>query len=343
MFFSKQQRFLEYLVAVWVILTLNFALPRMMPGDPFVILSAAEGQDHATISEAQQRYYRELYVLDRPLVVQYGSYFAALARLDLGYSMYYNEPVSAILLRRLPWTLFLVTAAVALSTILGTLAGGISAHRRQSAIDRWLYLTMIALSEIPAFLLGLLLLFFFVASLRLFPLSGALTPFKTHENLWLLLADMLRHAALPVATLTIARLGGIYLLARGSMATVLTKDYLRTARAKGLTAGRIFSRHLLRNALLPIVTRVFMSLGSLVAGAILVENVFAYPGLGRLMRESVLVCDYPLIQGIFLLVTISVLTANYLADRLYRRLDPRIDPSPCAEDSRKGMPCSESL
>jgi peptide/nickel transport system permease protein len=318
------KRFFEYLVTVWVIVTLNFALPRVMPGDPFLFLSAEEGDEVARFNEAQQHYYRSQYGLDRPLMVQYASYLGALVKGDLGYSIYYNQGVTEILLRRLPWTLLLVTAAVALSTLAGTLLGSLSAYFRNRRLDRWLYPAIIALSEIPAFLLGLVLLFTLAAGLKLFPLSGAVTHFAAYDGLRDHFMDIARHAALPVLTLAIVRSGGIYLLARNSTVTVLIKDYLRTARAKGLHPLRILLRHTLRNAMLPIVTRIFLSLGGLVGGAILVENVFAYPGLGLLMREAVLVHDYPMIQGIFLLVTLSVMSTNFLADLIYRRLDPRI-------------------
>jgi peptide/nickel transport system permease protein len=318
------KRFLEYLLTVWVIVTLNFALPRVMPGDPFLFLSAEEGDEIARFSEAQQHYYRSQYGLDRPLMVQYATYLGALVKGDLGYSIYYNQGVTPILLRRLPWTLLLVTAAVALSTLAGLLLGSLSAYFRGRRLDRWLYPAMIALSEIPAFLLGLVLLFTLAAGLKLLPLSGAMTHFAAYNGIWDKFMDIFRHAVLPVLTLTTVRTGGMYLLARNSTATVLTRDYLRTAHAKGLHPLRILVRHTLRNAMLPIVTRIFLSLGGLVGGAILVENVFAYPGLGCLMREAVLVHDYPMIQGIFVLVTLSVMSANFFADLIYGRLDPRI-------------------
>ena len=318
------QRILEYCFTVWVIVTLNFALPRVMPGDPFLHLSAEENAEVAGFSRAQQDYYRSQYGLDRPVMEQYIVYLSALLRADLGYSIYYNQDVTAILLRRLPWTLLLVTVAVGASTLAGCLLGSLSASYRGRWQDRWLYPVMIAVSEIPAFLLGLVLLFTLAAGLRLFPLSGAMTHFAVYNGAADKIADIARHAVLPVLTLTIARTGGMYLLARNSLTTVLARDYIRTARAKGLHPARILIRHTLRNAMLPIVTRIFLSLGGLVGGAILVENVFAYPGLGRLMRDAVLVHDYPLIQGIFLLVTVSVLSANFLADLIYGRLDPRI-------------------
>ncbi|AEG13791.1 ABC-type transporter, integral membrane subunit [Desulfofundulus kuznetsovii DSM 6115] len=315
---------MEYLFTIWVIVTLNFLLPRAMPGDPFLYMSADEGQEVARFSEEQRQYYLEYYGLDRPVAAQYLSYLSDLLRGNLGYSLYYNEPVSTIILRRLPWTTFLVIAAVLLSTVFGTILGSISAWYREKWPDKFLFFCMILLSEVPAFLLGLVLLFTFAAGWGLFPLSGAITHFANYSSWWEKLLDILYHAFLPVMALTIARLGGMYLLARNSMTTVLEKDYLRTARAKGLPQKRIIFRHALRNAMLPIVTRVFLSLGSLVGGAILVENVFAYPGLGHLMREAVMVHDYPLVQGIFLVVTICVLLANFLADLVYRKLDPRI-------------------
>ena len=318
------QRTMEYCITVWVIVTLNFALPRVMPGDPFLHLSAEEGAEVAGFSQAQQDYYRSQYGLDRYSMTQYVVYLAALLRADLGYSIYYNQGVTAMLLHRLPWTLLLVMAAVAASTLAGCLLGSLSAYHRGRWPDLWLYPAMIAISEIPAFLLGLVLLFTLAAGLRLFPLSGAMTHFAVYNSVVDQIMDIVRHAVLPVLTLTIARTGGMYLLARNAMTTVLVRDYTRTARAKGLHPLRILARHTLRNAMLPIVTRVFLSLGGLVGGAILVENVFAYPGLGRLMRDAVLVHDYPLIQGIFLLVTVSVLSANFVADLIYGRLDPRI-------------------
>ncbi|SFG07743.1 peptide/nickel transport system permease protein [Desulfotomaculum arcticum] len=318
-------RLLEYGLTVWLVITLNFLLPRMMPGDPFLVLTSdSPEQEEIVISEEQRQFFFRYYGLDKPAGEQYLHYMGQLVKGNLGYSLYYKEPVSQIILRRLPWTAFMVIAALALSTAIGTILGCISAWYREKWPDKLLFFNLIFLSEIPAFLLGLILLFVFAAEWRLFPLSGAITHFAGYSHWWEKPVDILRHACLPVLTLTVARLGGMYLLARNSMTTVLEKEYLRTAWAKGLTGRRVIFRHALRNALLPIVTRVFLSLGSLVGGAILVENVFAYPGLGHLMREAVRIHDYPVIQGVFLVVTILVLLANFLADLVYGKLDPRI-------------------
>ena len=326
---------ISYLITVWVILTLNFLLPRLMPGDPFAYLSGEEGEDLPEISEAQKAYYITQYGFNDPLYLQYGRYFVRLARGDLGQSIYYNAPVSVMLARRLPWTLGLVLLAVIFSTILGTLTGGIAAVCRHQWVDRFLFMGLIVVSEVPAFLLGLVMLFVFAAFLKLFPLSGAMTHFAGPMTAGERLSDICRHGVLPVATLTLARLGGIFLLARNSLITVMARDYMITARAKGLGRIRIFWRHALRNAMLPIVTRVFMSLGALTGGAILVENVFNYPGLGKLMRQAVMYQDYPLIQGIFLVVTLAVLLANLSADLLYKRLDPRISASQISPTSQE--------
>nr|WP_042316479.1 ABC transporter permease [Desulfofarcimen acetoxidans] len=299
-------------------------LPRSMPGDPFLHLSADEGEEITVFSEEQRKYYLAYYGLDRPAGEQYLSYLSELLQGNMGYSLYYNEPVSTIILRRLPWTAFLVTAAVALSTVIGAFLGSISAWYRGKWADKFLFFNLILLSEIPAFLLALILLFTLAAGLGLFPLSGAMTHFANYDSWLEKLWDIIHHVFLPTMALTVTRLGSMYLLSRNSMITVLAKDYLRTAQAKGLSRKRIIFSHALRNSLLPIVTRVFLSLGSLVGGAILVENVFAYPGLGHLMREAVMFHDYPLVQGIFLAVTVCVLTANFLADLIYRKIDPRI-------------------
>ncbi|MCK5163315.1 MAG: ABC transporter permease [Desulfobacula sp.] len=331
-FQGKKSRVIEYLFTIWVIFTLNFFLPRTMPGDPFLFISAdEEGEEVAQFSEEQRNYYMAYYGLDRPLYSQYFSYFSDLSKGYLGYSLYYNQPVTIILLHRLPWTLCLVMTAVILSTVIGIVLGGFCAVYADRWEDRLLYFMLIAISEIPAFLVGLVLLFFFAAGMGLFPLSGAMTHFSGYDGFMEKTGDILHHAALPVIALTLTRISGIFLLTRSSIITVLTKTYIKTARAKGISGQRIFIKHIFRNAMLPIVTRVFLSLGSLVGGAILVENVFAYPGLGKLMRDAVMMHDYPLIQGIFLMVTISVLSANFIADLVYKKLDPRISDAAAAD------------
>jgi len=335
---KKYFRVIEYLLAFLVIISLNFALPRMMPGDPFLHYSGEVGEVVAFYSQEQIKYYREYYGLDKPLHEQYLTYLKELAVGDLGYSYYYKENVSTIILRRLPWTIFLVISAMGLSIILGTMLGSYSAWRRSKWQDNVLYTVLIVFSEIPAFLVGLALLIWLGARWRLFPLAGAATHFASYSNAWEKTLDILHHAALPVLTLTLARTGGIYLLVRNSLGTVLTKDYMRTARAKGLKELRIRYVHALRNALMPLFTRIAIQLGTLLGGAILAENVFSYPGIGVLMRSAVVVRDYPLIQGIFLVLAIGVMAANMLADLAYKYIDPRTRTTVSAKQDTIHLP-----
>ena len=276
---KTRTKFIEYAITIWVVITLNFLLPRLIPGDPFLILTSQDAEDEEIVlSEEQREFLFQYYGLDQPVYKQYFIYLRELVRGNMGFSVYYKQPVSQIVMHRLPWTIFMVLSAVFLSTLIGTILGCLSAWHREKWVDKSLFLFMIIFSEIPSFLLGLILLFVFAAGLGLFPLAGAVTHFADFQSGWEKIWDVIHHAFLPVTALTISHLGGTYLLGRNSMTTVLEKDYLRTAWAKGLPKKRVIFRHALKNALLPIVTRVFLSLGSLVGGAILVENVFSWFG-----------------------------------------------------------------
>lgn len=315
----------HYLLVLIVMLLINFFLPRLMPGDPFLYLSVEDGTVSAVFSQEQIGHYKAYYGLDQPLHVQFWNYLTGLLRGNLGYSIYYNTSVTQMIFSRMPWTLFIVVSSLLLSSIIGVALGAASAWQRDKAADRIMYFAMIVISEIPAFLLGVLFLFVFAAQMKWFPLSGGSTVFVSFDSVWAKAGDILNHAFLPILTLTLTRIGGFFLLSRNSMLTVLSKDYIRTARAKGIGKRGVIFRHALKNALPPIVARVFMSLGTLFGGAVLVENVFAYPGVGRLMREAVGNRDYVLIQGVFLTITVTVLLMNWLAELIYKKLDPRVE------------------
>ncbi len=314
----------HYLLVLLAVITINFFLPRLMPGDPFLYLSVEEGEVAAAFSEEQIAQYKAYYGMDKPLYMQFYDYILKLLQGDLGYSIYYNTSVLEMILLRIPWTIFIVLCALFLSSFFGTLLGAISARLREKPADKFMYLFMVVFSEIPSFLLGIVFLFVLAAKLKWFPLSGGITIFAPHTSMLSYMGDLLHHAALPIITLTPAGLGNFYILARNSMLTVLSKDYINTAKAKGLKKWQILYKHALRNALPPIIARIFLSLGSLFGGAVLIENVFAYPGVGKLMREAVLKRDYVLIQGIFLTVAVTMLLMNWLADVIYKKLDPRV-------------------
>ena len=314
----------HYIWVLIVIICMNFFLPRLMPGDPFLYLSVEDGNVSSTFSAGQIEYYKAYYGLDKPLHIQFFSYLKNLLKADLGTSLYYNTRVVEMVFTRLPWTLLIVLTSLSVSALIGTILGMVSSWLRHTTFDRILYTSMVIISEIPPFLQGLLLLFIFAARLKLFPLSGGMTVFADHSSVWAQMGDIIHHMALPVATLVLARMGGFYLMARSSMLTVLSKDYIQTAVGKGLTKRRIIWRHALRNALPPIIVQFFMSMGHLFGGAVLIENVFDYPGVGQLMREAVLNRDYTLVQGIFLMIVLLVLTMNGIAELLNRKLDPRV-------------------
>ncbi|MDD4331114.1 MAG: ABC transporter permease, partial [Methanosarcinaceae archaeon] len=218
----------------------------------------------------------------------------------------------------------IVVGASLISTSLGVGLGTLSAKNRKKGRDRILMSFLNAFAEIPSFLLGLILLLIFSVYLRLFPLAGALTPFADYSGPAKQLLDILYHAFLPVLTLSLAQLTGVYLLTRNTLITVTTKDYIRTAKAKGLGEKLVWNRHALRNALLPVVTRTGFMIGIMMGGVVLVETVFAYPGIGLTLRSAVVARDYPLIQGILLVIAISILLCNLLVDKIYGKLDPRV-------------------
>ncbi|MBP1908965.1 ABC transporter permease [Methanolobus bombayensis] len=313
------------LLTLFVILVINFFLPRMMPGDPFSTTSDDDSGDEVIImTEEQRQYYMNYYGLDKPVHEQFLVYLKNLLKADLGRSIYYKMPVSDVIMLHLPWTMFIVLASTVISTIAGVILGTFSAKNRKKGSDRIMMTGLIAFAEIPSFLLGLIMLLIFSVHLRLFPLAGAITPFAHYSGLGEQLWDILYHACLPVMTLSLAQLTGVYLLTRNTLITVTTKDYIRTARAKGLGEKTVWTRHALRNALLPVVTRAGFMIGIMMGGVVLVESVFSYPGIGMTLRSAVVGRDYPLIQGILLVIAVSILICNLLVDKIYSKLDPRV-------------------
>ena len=308
-------------IAFLIIIVLNFVLPRMMPGDP---LQAIYG-DEALIAMTPElkAHLIERFSLDESLPEQFGAYMASMFTGDLGHSYYYNAPVLDVIMGHLPWTLLVVGTSLILSTLIGILLGIESGWRRGSKTDRALMAGLMGLNGFPDFFLGLVLLIIFGVLLGVAPLSGALTPYSGLTGI-ALVWDVLRHMALPVAALTLANVSGVYLLTRNTMLSVLQAPFMKTAEARGLSPNVQKYRHAGRNSLLPVVTVTGIHLGRVVTGALFVELVFAYPGIGQLTYQSLMSRDYPVIQGIFLLVAISVLLANMAVDLIYPKLDPRV-------------------
>lgn len=310
---------LQYGLALFAAIVLNFALPRIAPGNPIDFLVPAELA--GTLSPEQRDKVLSQFGLDQPIPVQFERYLAGLARGDLAYSVRYGRPVSEILGERLPWTILLVGSSVILAGLIGTLAGFWSAWRRGRRGDVAALSAMMVIESMPPFFVGMLLLLLFSVTLGWFPIYGALPSVRVSGGE--LVLEIARRLALPLVTLTLAGMGSVYLVARSALVSELREDYVRMAAAKGLTERGV-RRHAQRNALLPVLTVVLINLGALVGGATVVETVFSYPGLGRLIYESVISRDYPVLQGTFLLLSVSVIGANLLADLAYTLLDPRV-------------------
>lgn len=311
----------NYVVAFFVILALNFLLPRLMPGDP---LEAIYGDDAlvAMTPELKAELIRR-FALDQPLTDQFMAYMGALLRGDLGYSYYYRAPVISVVLRYLPWTLLLAALALIFATLSGFILGVEAGFRRGQTVDRLLLTTLMLLNGFPDFFIGIVFLLLFGVVWGLFPLGGGLTPYAGLTGFYLVL-DILHHLALPLATLVVVRLVGTFLLARNSMIITLGAAFILTARAKGCKDSRVRYYHAGRHSLLPVVTAAGLHLSHLISGTLFIEVVFSYPGLGTLLYNALLVRDYPLIQGVLLVITLVVLIINFAIDLLYRKVDPRI-------------------
>jgi len=311
-----------YLLAAWAALTLNFFLPRLMPGDPATALFARfRGQLRP---EAMQALREAFGLTQEPLLAQYFTYLGHVLRGDFGVSVaYFPSPVSSIIGTGLVWTMFLAGSAVIVSFAVGTLLGVAAAWWRGGWMDTILPPALALLGAFPYFWLAMVALYVFGFQLGWFPLGHAYGDDVTPGWNAPFLADVLRHAALPVGTVVLATLGGWMLSMRNTMVAVLGSDYVNLARAKGLPPSGVVLRYAARNALLPSVTGFGMALGFVLGGSLLTEIVFSYPGQGYLLVQAVQSQDYPLMQGIFLVITLAVLGANWLVDIAYLWLDPR--------------------
>ncbi|NDJ87131.1 MAG: ABC transporter permease [Chloroflexi bacterium] len=318
-----KQRLILYLMTLWAVLTLNFLLPRMLPGDPLQALLDPQSSTYV-FDPATRAALEADYGLDRSLLEQYAGYLVGVFTADLGHSIRLNQPVIDLIRSHLPWTLLLTGSALALASLVGIVIGTEAAWRHRSMWDTSLVTVSVILSNAPVFFTGMVFLIVFGVWLGWLPLSGGRTPFADYSSLLAEMRDYGSHLLLPLVTLTLSLLGGKFLLVRNSMLGVLQEDFMLVARAKGLPAGQLKRRHGLRNAILPFVHHLASHAGFAITGALFIETLFAYPGIGQLIFDSVVVRDYPVIQGVFLVVSLMVLSANLLADWLSYQLDPRL-------------------
>jgi peptide/nickel transport system permease protein len=316
------RRIAFYVFTAWAAITMNFFIPRAIPGNPVQsMINRAQGQ---ISSEA----IHSLYVLfgmdtDQGILSQYVEYLGQILRGDLGLSFtFFPTPVSEVLGDSLPWTIALVGITTVVSFVIGTGLGVLAGWRRGSWADLLLPVTTF-LASIPYFWLGLIAITLFAGDGGAFPSSGGYDSGVTPSFTWEFLSSAIMHSVLPALTILITSMSGWILSMRNMMVTVSAEDYITVAYAKGLPNRRVMVSYAARNALLPNVSGFAMSLGLIVGGTLLMEIVFSYPGVGFELFQALGAKDYPLMQGIFLIITLSVLVANLLADVAYLVLDPR--------------------
>lgn len=310
----------QYIIVIMLMLTLNFLLPRLMPGNPLVFLA---GEDVGFMTSAEKEAILEKHGLNDSIIQQFGTYLKNIFTGDFGFSYQQKRPIIELLKERLPWTMILTGLGLVISTIIGVLFGAISAWRRGTKTDANLLTMFMFLSAMPSFWVGMILVSVFAAQLGWLPVFGAESAwsnFTGMKRFW----DIVSHLILPLTTLVLISVTSTFMIMRYSMLNVLGEDYIMMAKAKGVKDKVIKYKHAMRNALLPVATVFMLSLGFTLGGATVIETVFAYPGVGRLMFESVLSRDYPLIQATFLIITFSVVIANFLADLIYPLLDPKV-------------------
>jgi peptide/nickel transport system permease protein len=312
-------RMVQGLALVLAVVVLNFVLVHAAPGDPVETIAGASGG----MDEKLQAELRAQYGLDRPLPVQLGIYLGKVARGDLGYSYFFNLPVSSLIGERVPATLALVLTSVLAAFLTGTTLGVLSSRRPNGALSQTINVLSLVGFSAPVFWLGMLLVILLASVFPVFPVSGMRNIASNGRGVADVI-DVLYHLVLPAFTLGLVYLAQYSRLSRAAMLDVLGADYIRTARAKGLSERRVFYKHALRNAVLPVVTILGLQFGNVLAGAIVVETVFNWPGLGRLAYESVLRRDYPTILGVLLFSSVVVIVMNQLTDLCYRLIDPRI-------------------
>ena len=314
---------MQAFITLVAVMIFNFFLFRVWsPGDPVSFLTRGQG---ANISAEERQALIEEYGLDQGTWGQFVEYMKDTFTLKLGASSFYQgEPVLSVFLRFLWPTLLLVGFSTILSMIIGIWMGIRSGWRRGSLFDRTSMVGSLVLYSMPEFWLGMLLLLFFSTTLGWFPVGGRVSPTASELSGWGYALDVANHLFLPVLTLTLAYLGEFYLVMRSSLLDVLGEDYITTARAKGVREHDVLNKHAVRNALLPTVTLVALSFGYVIGGAITVEVVFSYQGLGLLTYTAILSKDYWLLQGLFLFFTAAVIVFNLIADFVYLYLDPRV-------------------
>jgi peptide/nickel transport system permease protein len=312
-----------YLIALWASITINFIIPRLIPGDPVAAMLAKSSLN--VTPAVKQSLENLLGVPHTSLWSQYLAYLQNVLHGDLGISItHYPTPVTNLISQEILWTLGLIGLASIISFAVGTLLGIIVAWKRNSWLDSIATPVITFVSAIPYFWLALMLVLLLGVSLRWFPAVGGYSFSVDIGWTWDFIGSVIQHGILPALTIVLSSMAGWLLTMRNSMVTTLSEDYVLMAQAKGLTDRRVMFSYAARNAILPNITGFALNLGFVVGGSLLTEMIFSYPGLGFQLYNAVTNLDYSLVQGIFLVIALTVLVSNFLADVVYAWLDPRI-------------------
>ena len=316
-----------FLLTVWLGATAIFIIPRLAPGDPVQAIIGRMISEGASLENGEELIaaWRERFGLDEPVLVQYGKYLLNAVTLNTGYSLaFFPSRVEHLIARAMPWTIGLLIVATILSFMVGTAMGALMAWRKTPDLARRLLPIPLIFTSLPAFMIGILLLYLFAIRLEWLPFARGyergLTPAITPDFIW----SIIKHGILPALAIVLVRMGVWALSMRGMMVTTEGEDYMVLAEAKGLSPRRIFWRYGVRNSLLPQITALALSIGGIAGGALLVEIIFTYPGIGQLLYTAILNSDYTLIQGVVLYVVVGVALAVLILDFLYPLIDPRI-------------------
>ena len=310
------RRLLWAVIILWIVTLVVFFSMRLLPGDPLIIF-LGQSQEMGSLDEEQLDKMRAEFGLDKPILMQYVSWIGDILTGDLGTSIYFREKVSTLMLQRFPVTLYLGLTAFVIATLLGAFLGLVAAVRRGKWIDAFATIMANIGVCVPVFWLGLLMMYVLGLRTGLLPIGGYTSPY---DNLWM----SLKQATMPVACLAVTQMGFIARQTRSSMLEVIRQDYIRTAWSKGLTERAVIMTHALKNSLIPVITLLGVGVGYVISGSVLVETIFAIPGVGRLLVTSLFAQDYVVIQSGTLVIAIIILICNLIVDICYGWFDPRI-------------------
>lgn len=322
------RRFFLLILVIWTAITINFFIPKITPRNPLrekLMEQASRGGYIEEGFDEMVAAYEARFGLDQPLWRQYVNYLADVMRGDLGYSISnYPATVADLVGQALPWTLGLLSVTTILAFLIGTWMGAVMAWPKSSNFMKYVFPQFLILGAIPAYVVALILIYFIAFQWRLLPLAGGYSIGQTPRMDWTFVLDVLRHSLLPAFALLLTTIGGWVIGMRGMMVTVQGEDYMTFGEAKGLKDQRLFMRYGVRNAILPQVTGLALSLSVLISGSVLVELVFQFPGVGTLLARAISQLDFFMIYGINLVIIVSIALAMFLMDMIYPFLDPRI-------------------